>query len=459
MVTDGAPNAIVRVDPASHAIRSFLLRANRPGRISTLRRSITRVRSGARLGRAARPPLPPDQSPHFQASFPRNGCDPGGVGRRAGQGMPLPLALDAPQGTPLHARRRKPGGALAPRPLRGRRVAWERGEEDGAGPGHALAPRDQEHRAMAGRDTELDEFRGRVSCAALLEGWPAAWRLDRRGSTRRALKYRRGEGEIVIVNHDGRGWWDPHSSAKGDVFDLVQHLDPNLNFGQVRQVLRRFVGITPTFAEALRVDRRTGPERPLPERWRTRPRLRRGFPVWGYLTQVRCLPAGVLQAADTADVVREGPYGSAWFAHRDEVGQVSHIEIRGPDFKGALRGGRKTLFRLPGTGWDVTRIAVAEAPIDALSLAAIEDIRADTIYVATGGGMGPGTEQAIERALLAIAGRPGATLASATDANAAGDSYADRHAELATAAGVPFARLRPVIGTDWNDELRHRRAA
>jgi hypothetical protein len=107
----------------------------------------------------------------------------------------------------------------------------------------------------------------------------------------------------------------------------------------------------------------------------------------------------------------------------------------------------------------VTRIAVAEAPIDALRMAAIEDIRADTIYVATGGGMGPGTEQAIERALLAIAGRPDATLAGATDANTAGDRYADRHAELATAAGVPFARLRPVIGTDWNDELRHRRAA
>jgi len=312
---------------------------------------------------------------------------------------------------------------------------------------------------MAGQDTELDAFRSKVSCAALLEGWSPAWRLDRRGSTRRALKYRRGEGEIVIVNHDGRGWWDPHTSAKGDVFDLVQHLDPNLNFGQVRQVLRRFVGIAPSFPEALRVDRRTGPDRPLPERWRARPRLRGGFPVWRYLTQERCLPAGVLQAADAADVVREGPYGSAWFAHRDDGGQVSHIEIRGPDFKGSLRGGRKTLFRLPGNGRAVTRLVVTEAPIDALSLAAIEDIRADTLYVATGGGMGPGTEQAIERALLAIAGRSGATLASATDANTAGDRYADRHAELAMAAGVLFARLRPIMGTDWNDELKHRRAA
>jgi hypothetical protein len=76
-------------------------------------------------------------------------------------------------------------------------------------------------------DAELDLFRREVSCAALLECWPAGWRLDRRESTRRALKYRRGAGEILIINHDGHGWWDPLSSAKGDVFDLVQHLDPN----------------------------------------------------------------------------------------------------------------------------------------------------------------------------------------------------------------------------------------
>ena len=70
--------------------------------------------------------------------------------------------------------------------------------------------------------------------------------------TRSALKYRRGAGEIIIVNHDGHGWWDVTGSAKGDVFNLVQHLDPSLNFGQVRQLLRGFVGIVPTCPEATR---------------------------------------------------------------------------------------------------------------------------------------------------------------------------------------------------------------
>jgi hypothetical protein len=77
---------------------------------------------------------------------------------------------------------------------------------------------------MQAEDAELEQFRTGVDCAALLEGWAPSWRLDRKESTRRALKYRREEGEVLIVNHDGRGWWDPQSAAKGDIFDLVQSI-------------------------------------------------------------------------------------------------------------------------------------------------------------------------------------------------------------------------------------------
>ncbi|MGH7210401.1 MAG: DUF3991 domain-containing protein, partial [Acetobacteraceae bacterium] len=221
----------------------------------------------------------------------------------------------------------------------------------------------------------------------------------------------------------------------------------------MRQVLRPFVGLVPTSPEALREKKHAAPDWPLPERWDARPRLRHGSPGWRYLSEQRCLPAHVLAAADDADIVREGPYGSAWFAHRDDAGVVSHIEIRGPDFKGSVRGGSKTLFRLAGRPHP-TRLAVTEAPIDALSLAALEGIRANTAYAATGGGMGPGTIAAIERALAATASFPDALLVSATDANTASNRYASRHTKLAAAAGVAFERLRPTIGTDWNDVLR-----
>ena len=265
---------------------------------------------------------------------------------------------------------------------------------------------------MRADDPELELFRREVSCAALLERWPAGWRLDRRESTRRALKYRRGEGEIVIINHDGHGWWDPLSSAKGDVFDLVRHLDPSLNFRQVCKELRRLINVAPTFPAAL-------------------------------------------AAAAGADIVRDGSFRSAWFAHHRGDGTVSHVEIRGPDYRGSLRGGTKTLFRF-GRAGKGGRLAVTEAPIDALSLAAIDGRRADTLYVATGGGIGPGTLSALRDAIGVIAAVPGACLVAATDANQAGDRYADRLSEIAAEAGISVERLRPIGATDWNDILQGR---
>jgi len=316
----------------------------------------------------------------------------------------------------------------------------------------------QENHHMQAEDAELEQFRRGVNCAALLEGWSPSWRLDRKESTRRALKYRREEGEVLIVNHGGRGWWDPQSTAKGDIFDLVQYLDPNLNFGHVRRELRRFIGVAPTFPLALSGRAKNDPSAPIAARWTVRPRLRRGSAVWAYLAGTRRLSDQILDAAQRADILREGPYGSAWFAHRDHANTVTHVEIRGPGFKGSLRGGTKTLFRLSGAGPRHSRLLITEAPIDTLSVAAIEGIRADTLYAATGGGMGPGTMQAIERLLGQMAQCPDVLLASATDANQAGERYAARHAELATAAGIAFERLAPPPGADWNDVLVQRRS-
>jgi hypothetical protein len=306
-------------------------------------------------------------------------------------------------------------------------------------------------------DAELDLFRASVNCAAVLETMGAGWKLDRRESTRHALKYRRDRAEILIINHDGRGWWDPLSQAKGDVFALVQHLDPSLNFGHVRRVLRRMVGVAPRYPAAFRPEKDRPIERPIPDRWARRPELRRGSPSWRYLEEMRALPSAVIAEAAARDAVRAGPHGSVWFAHRRH-GQVTHVEIRGPDYKGALKGGRKTLFRFAATERGVRRVVIAEAPIDALSIAALEDRKPDTLYVATGGGMGPGTIATLECLLHTIAGMPGAVAVSATDANTAGDRYALTHADLAAAAGVGFERLRPPDTLDWNDVLKKQTA-
>src|SRR3984885_4549763 len=149
---------------------------------------------------------------------------------------------------------------------------------------------------MSKQDTEIEWLKAGVNCAALLERLPPVWRLDHAESTRRSLKYRRGAGEIVIVNHDGRGWWDPLSEAKGDIFTLVRHLDPGLNFVAARRVLRGFAGIEPAFPAALRQRRTRASHLPVAERWERRQHLSRGSPVWRYLAAQRGLPDTILIA-------------------------------------------------------------------------------------------------------------------------------------------------------------------
>jgi len=170
--------------------------------------------------------------------------------------------------------------------------------------------------------------------------------------------------------------------------------------------------------------------------------------------------------------VRQGPHGSAWFTHRDHAGVLTGIDMRGPDWRGFSEGGDKSLFRLPGStvgdgegsarestrhavAGAPTRLAVCEAPIDALSLAALEGLQAGTLYVATTGGMGPLTLACLDALLQELAAHPDSVLVAATDADQAGDRYAARLAELALAAGVRPERLRPVHGlNDWNDQLK-----
>src|ERR1700687_3563023 len=86
----------------------------------------------------------------------------------------------------------------------------------------------------------------------------------------------------------------------------------------------------------------------------------------------------LIEPASVAGVLREGPVGSAWFAHFDRTGAVAHVDVRGPTYKGSLRGGAKSLFRFPLEGPPLPRLVLTEAAIDALSLAAIENLRGDT---------------------------------------------------------------------------------
>lgn len=289
---------------------------------------------------------------------------------------------------------------------------------------------------------DIAELKDKVSCAAYLE--QDGWKVDVRESTRRAIKYRRG-GEILIVIHDGKGWFDPLSDAKGDVFGLAQHLGAN-GFADALALVAAVVGHEPV-SPAWQRSPREKPIEPAANRWWQRPMPRSGSRTWRYLCHERAVPRRIIGAAIQQGCLREGPQGTMWAAHTNGSGAVVGWEERGPGWRGFASGGAKELFRIGPPGAD--RVCVTEAAIDAMSIAAIDGRLCSSLYVSTGGGWSPATDRAIRN----LAARPGALLVAATDANPQGEAFANRLRMIANEADAGFRRMKPKA-EDWNAELQ-----
>lgn len=289
---------------------------------------------------------------------------------------------------------------------------------------------------------DVEELRSKVACAAVLEN--EGWKVDLKKSTRRALKYRSG-AEIIIVIHEGRGWFDPLSPAKGDIFDLAEHLGAS-GFPDACDRVAALVGFVVT-APVWKRAPKSAATASIVSRWARRRAPRPGSATWNYLAEQRGIPDAIIAAAAAQGHLREGPQGSMWAAHDDLARRIIGWEERGPHWRGFATNGTKELFRFGPTGAE--RICITEAAIDAMSLAAIEVRRSDTLYVSTGGGWSSATDEAIRR----MAQRANAQLVAATDNNRQGDVYAERIRRIAGETGIECTRSRPRAG-DWNEDLR-----
>ncbi|MGO4339373.1 DUF3991 domain-containing protein [Labrys sp. KB_33_2] len=299
---------------------------------------------------------------------------------------------------------------------------------------------------MTGFDREL--LKAKVLCSVLLE--TRGWKIDLRESTSKAAKYRRSEGEIIIVIHQGRGWFDPLSDAKGDVFSLARHLGA-ADFAAAIQCVSELVGFVPRAPLWQRRSRHASPV-DVCSRWSVRRLPVPGSPAWTYLTEVRAIPDQIVDMAVSTGKLREGTRGTIWAAHTDPSGDLVGWEERGPQWRGFATQGAKALFLLGQE--NSRRVCITEAAIDAMSLAALENYRTDSVYASTGGGWAPATEQYVR----ALASRRGAQIVAGCDANDQGDIYAARLRDIALAQGAGFVRLWPGA-VDWNDEIVQQREA
>jgi hypothetical protein len=146
-------------------------------------------------------------------------------------------------------------------------------------------------------------------------------------------------------------------------------------------------------------------------------------------------------------MTQRGQFRMAFDTHSDSAGAITGWEERGPQWRGFATEGAKELFRFGPP--EPERICITEAAIDAMSLAAIDVRRSDTLYISTGGGWSPATDHAIRN----LAKRAKVCLVAATDNNRQGDVYADRVRAIAGEASAEYARLRPRTD-DWNEDLK-----
>jgi hypothetical protein len=88
-------------------------------------------------------------------------------------------------------------------------------------------------------------------------------------------------------------------------------------------------------------------------------------------------------------------------------------------------------------------------------MAAFEQLRADTIYVATTGGMGPGTVLALKQLFADLSTQPNPIVAIATDNDAPGERHAKRLTALIEEGNLAWERAKPPGNAkDWNKFLQ-----
>jgi hypothetical protein len=231
-------------------------------------------------------------------------------------------------------------------------------------------------------------------------------------------------GNLWIDNSTGQG-------GRGAI-DLVMHLE-DCNFKTATRIL---AGVLPAAQTVATTTPTPKPAPALPasvaSNW---PRAQR------YLVQVRKIPVEVVDRAFSLGLIYADERSNIVFVREGDgcFKRGSYDPVDKPAFKQTL-GRDAGPFLLPGND-DGHRVFVAEGPIDALALKAINPTAA---VLATGGSFPPA------RLLPYLAGTGQVLLAH--DADGAGNEQAQRIAVALAAVGVTAVRHRPPA-KDWSAAL------
>lgn len=302
------------------------------------------------------------------------------------------------------------------------------------------------------RDDELHRFKSDIHLLQYaIERY--GYRRDRAASSRASQVLRHPtSNDKIVVRRAADGHWTYFSVRderdNGTILDFIKERGGHRSLGPVCEELRGWFGIARPQAEWL----------PPPAPARDRRAIIEAF-ARARVSETCCYLKSRGICRETLSDPRFAPTwrldarGNALFAHRDEQGELTGYEIKGPRFTGFAAGGTKTAWQSIAHEGDRI-LVITESAIDALSYHQLHPARATSSRYLSLAGAPSALQMALLLGIFATLSGPIAVVA-AVDRDDAGTKLANRIADLVSAhAHLSFERHSPEADKDWNDVLR-----
>jgi hypothetical protein len=283
---------------------------------------------------------------------------------------------------------------------------------------------------------DIDRIKASIDLVGLAETY--GYQQVPEESSRQSVKLKRGEENPVIIQRrpDGDVFFDTgHRSENGDAITFVRW-QTGSGFLDACQRIMEFDG-SPLNRP---LDRASLPSS-IEDFSQVRVRYERAARLTGSNSDY--LSSRGLVFDEVSSRIRIDSRGNLLFPHFDLDGEFTGYEIKGPDYSGFSKGGRKSLYSTGATS--PKRIVITESGLDCEAARRILG-DPEALYVSTGGSLSP---KQIKQ-LQGLCERSEAKLMIGVDPDHAGDQYA----EVITEAVPEAIDIREKIsGKDWNAML------
>ena len=281
------------------------------------------------------------------------------------------------------------------------------------------------------------------------------YEFDEKRSDRNALRVKDQGGLFVWRN--GSGWYCHSTGEKGHAVDLVRRT-LGCEYREALDFIADNLLIQTTDHHYKEISRSSAAQKEPPKEFALPERAEKNNRVAAYLKYERGIPYKVINYAMESKILyQDKEYGNCCFVGYDNSGVPRYCTKRGTNsfqqFRGEVAGSDKSYsFKMMGSNTQGAKLYIFEAPIDAMSHAALNEIVGRDWSKDTRLAMGGCCYLPIERHLKDSPGRY-SEIVICTDNDEAGIKMAKEIEEKY--GGEYKVTRRSSFAKDWNEDLKN----